>query len=79
VVVEFDGLAKYALATTTAAAGSAEAQRQNLAAEKRREEDVLRRSAHEFVRFTWHEVGNLVLVRDRIDAAIARARLRRPA
>jgi hypothetical protein len=79
VVVEFDGLAKYALATTTAAAGSAAAQRQNLAAEKRREEDVLRRSAHEFVRFTWHEVGNLGLVRDRIDAAIARARLRRPA
>jgi hypothetical protein len=79
VVVEFDGLGKYSLATTTAAARSAQAQRQNLAAEKRREEDVLRRSAHEFVRFTWHEVGNLALVRDRIDAAVARARLRRPA
>lgn len=79
VVVEFDGLGKYSLATTTAAAGSADAQRQNLAAEKRREEDVLRRSAHEFVRFTWHEVGNLALVRDRIDSAVARARMRRPA
>ncbi|QGN58165.1 type IV toxin-antitoxin system AbiEi family antitoxin domain-containing protein [Nostocoides sp. HKS02] len=79
VVVEFDGLGKYALATSTADAGSAAAYRQNLAAEKRREEDVLRRSAHEFVRFTWAEVGNLALVRDRIDAAVARARLRRPA
>lgn len=79
VVVEFDGLGKYSLATTTAAAGSSDAQRQNLAAEKRREEDVLRRSAHEFVRFTWHEVGNLALVRDRIDSAVARARMRRPA
>lgn len=79
VVVEFDGLAKYELATTTAPAGSPDAQRQHLAAEKRREEDVLRRSAHEFVRFTWQEVGNLALVRDRIDAAVARARLRRPA
>lgn len=79
VVVEFDGLGKYSLATTTAAAGSADAQRQNLAAEKRREEDVLRRSAHEFVRFTRHEVGNLALVRDRIDSAVARARMRRPA
>ena len=79
VVVEFDGLGKYSLATSTAAVGSVDAHRQNLAAEKRREEDVLRRSAHEFVRFTWHEVGNLALVRDRIDAAVARARLRRPA
>jgi hypothetical protein len=79
VVVEFDGLGKYALATPTAAAGSPAAHRQNLAAEKRREEDVLRRSAHEFVRFTWSEVDNLPLVRERIDAAVARARLRRPA
>jgi hypothetical protein len=79
VVVEFDGLGKYGLATTTAAAGTVDALRQNLAAEKRREEEVLRRSAHEFVRFTWHEAGDLALVRERIDAAVARARLRRPA
>ncbi|WP_157582166.1 hypothetical protein [Phycicoccus sp. Soil803] len=79
VVVEFDGLGKYVLATATAASGTVAAARQNLAAEKRREEDVLRRSNHEFVRFTWHEVGNLALVRDRVGAAVARARLRRPA
>jgi hypothetical protein len=79
VVVEFDGLGKYSLATETAAASTSAAQRQNLAAEKRREEDVLRRSAHEFARFTWSEVDNLSLVRERIDAAVARARLRRSA
>jgi Transcriptional regulator, AbiEi antitoxin len=79
VVVEFDGLGKYALGTPSAEAGSAAAYKQNLAAEKRREEDVLRRSAHEFVRFTWAEVGDLSLVGGRIDAAVARARMRRPA
>lgn len=79
VVIEFDGLGKYSLATDSAVANTAAAHRQNLAAEKRREEDVLRRSAHEFARFTWAEVDNLVLVRERIDAAVARARLRRSA
>jgi hypothetical protein len=79
VVVEFDGLGKYSLATDVAAANTPAAQRQNLAAEKRREEDVLRRSDHEFARFTWSEVDNLALVRDRVDAAVARARLRRSA
>ncbi len=79
VVVEFDGLGKYSLATDTAGANTAAAQRQHLAAEKRREEDVLRRSDHEFARFTWSEVDNLSLVRERIDAAVARARLRRSA
>ena len=79
VVVEFDGLGKYSLATDAAAADTPAARRQNLAAEKRREEDILRRSIHEFARFTWSEVDNLGLVRERIDAAVVRSRLRRPA
>jgi hypothetical protein len=69
----------YSLATGTAAANSSAAQRQNLAAEKRREEDVLRHADHEFARFTWSEVDNLSLVRERIDSAVARARLHRSA
>ena len=56
VVIEFDGLSKYDLATATAEAGTELARRQNLAAEKRREEDIRIRSAREFARFTWSEV-----------------------
>lgn len=81
VVIEFDGLGKYDLGTRTAAAGTELARRQNLAAEKRREEDVVRRSGHEFARFTWSEADNLPLVHDRVEAARARARAKgqRPA
>jgi very-short-patch-repair endonuclease len=79
VVVEFDGLAKYSLGGATATGDSHDAVRQNLAAEKRREEDVRRAGQHEFARFIWQEADNLSLVRDRVDAAIARARLRRTA
>lgn len=79
VVVEFDGLAKYSLGSATAAADTEQAVRENLAAEKRREEDVRLRGHHEFARFIWQEVDNLPLIRRRVDAAIARARLRRSA
>lgn len=79
VVVEFDGLAKYSLGTATATADTDQAVRQNLAAEKRREEDVRIRGQHEFARFIWQEADNLSLIRHRVDAAIARARLRRSA
>lgn len=81
VVIEFDGLGKYDLATGRAQEGTELARRQNLAAEKRREEDVRTRSDHEFARFTWSEVDNLPLIRNRVEAARARARSigRRPA
>lgn len=81
VVIEFDGLGKYDLATATAGAGSQIARRQNLAAEKRREEDVMRRSGHEFARFIWSEADDLALINSRVEAARARARARgqRPA
>ncbi|SDO58823.1 Transcriptional regulator, AbiEi antitoxin, Type IV TA system [Pedococcus dokdonensis] len=74
VVVEFDGLAKYSLASATGPAGSAMARRENLAAEKRREEDVRMQATVEFARFTWSELDDLHLVRKRIEAARARAR-----
>jgi very-short-patch-repair endonuclease len=79
VVVEFDGLAKYSLGSATTTGDTDQAVRQNLAAEKRREEDVRLRGHHEFARFIWQEAGNLPLIRHRVDAAIARARLRRSA
>jgi hypothetical protein len=76
VVVEFDGLGKYDAATSGAAAGTALARRQNLAAEKKREEDIRRGSGTEFARFLWSEADNLPLIRDRVESARARARAR---
>jgi hypothetical protein len=73
VVIEFDGLDKYELATATAGPGTEAARRQRLVAEKRREEDVIRRSSFEFARFTWPELDDLALIRDRVEAARARA------
>lgn len=59
VVVEFDGMLKYA---TTA----------DLAAEKRRE-DRLRSLGFEVVRLTWADLARPEVVRARLDAALARA------
>lgn len=61
-VVEFDGLVKY---------GAAEG-RQALVAEKRRE-DRLRDLGYQVVRVTWAELDRPVLLKQRIQAAFARA------
>jgi len=79
VVIEFDGLGKYSQATPEAGAGSELAVRQNLAAEKRREESARQEAVCEFARFTWSEVDDLGLVRKRIEAARTRARWGRSA
>lgn len=79
VVVEFDGLAKYALAPTDQASGTLAASRANLVAEKRREEDVRMHSDCEFARFTWSELDDLHLIRERVEAARRRARRGRSA
>jgi very-short-patch-repair endonuclease len=75
VVIEFDGLAKYGggLANPTA-----DQLRQALAREKWRE-DRLRDSGREVVRFIWREVDDAMLIRARIDEAIARSLRRRSA
>jgi very-short-patch-repair endonuclease len=68
VIVEFDGMVKYA--GTDHAPG-----RNPLVAEKRRE-DALRELGYEVVRVTWRDLADPRLLRRRIEAAIARARAR---
>jgi len=63
VVIEFDGRVKY---------GEGDAVFQ----EKLRE-DRLRDLGYEVVRFVWSELGDLNLIRDRIERAIKRAKARR--
>lgn len=65
VVVEFDGLVKYA------ARDEEEAQR-ILFAEKRRE-DALREAGYEVVRLTWSDLRNPEVVRAKVEAAITRS------
>ena len=72
VVVEFDGLAKYAGGITRPSSAHL---RDALAAEKWREER-LRDSGREVVRFVWREVDDVAVVRTRIDEAVQRARRR---
>ncbi len=70
VIIEFDGLAKYAGGLSRP---SPEQLRSALATEKWRE-DRLRDTGREVTRFVWAEVDDLRLVRSRVDAAILRAR-----
>jgi hypothetical protein len=65
VLVEFDGLVKYA------ARDEAEAQRL-LFAEKQRE-DALREAGYEVVRLTWSDLRRPEVVRAKIEAAVARS------
>ena len=75
VVVEFDGLAKYAGGSSQPSRAQL---REALAAEKWRE-DRLRDTGREVVRFVWREVDDVRVVRSRIDAALERSRRRRSA
>jgi hypothetical protein len=72
VIVEFDGLAKYAGGLVNP---TPEQLRKALAQEKWRE-DRLRDTDREVARFVWAEADDGHVVRTRLDAAIARARRR---
>jgi hypothetical protein len=78
VVIEFDGLAKYSLGRAGVAADTDAARQGNFAREKWRE-DRLREAGTYFARFVWRELGDLDLIQRRIDGAVERARLSRPA
>jgi very-short-patch-repair endonuclease len=70
VVVEFDGLAKYAGGVSSPSPAQL---RHALATEKWRE-DRLREAGNEVVRVVWDDLDKVGLIRERIDQARSRAR-----